>query len=1007
METLASLAPLERVVAKYRSDVHQLAPGAPSEALTALEGHLGLRLPPGLRQFLLRHNGAALLRGSLRIRSASTMAVASDHARNVILFADGPGEQRWVWAPAGSAHVFGLWDGERVEPMHGTFDGWLAGSLAVLETRVVRAEDLEEIRFEADPSDVVQLVRAGARRLMRGDPDEAEALLRQATSQDPNSVRAWQYLGDALAISDRTAARVAWLRAFRRTELPQAWPGAACLDAEVLRSLALIFEPEEVSGATGPYRPASSRDPEHWEGELRRFLEERVQDVTSAEAAELVATAALELARSLVQRGQRRAAREVLGGLLSRSNGFSHGELPWEVLLVLARIEAALGHHDEAEALIRRLHRAHAGVEVRARGQILLARIAVTRQEPWAEDILDELSGGELDDEDRLAALLLRIERAVRHDRVREARARLEDAVACAKRLGARSPALRSSGSGLGRWEAAVAFAEGEVLRLEKQPHRAGEAYRRVLQLCGVREPELALRAALRLGDLAREAGDRVEAERRYRAAAEGFGRAELPVREAWALTRLARLAVEAGQDPSSWLAPARERFLAADLAAGIAVVDSLAGDPGASLAWHLERSAAQARARHDAQRSRPPWTRADADRPERRLGAHRLAIAACGEGVVHALAAEMAACVRAVQAGRGRAKDPAVLRYVAAVDLLSGHRSYSAARVLLEHLLEQAVEDAPYRALQGAIARSPNAALVDGLLRCIERPKEHPGSAVAAAAELLGLRREPAAVRALMKLAEPGQRPLGRKAAVVALGRIGNRAAREVVLTALEEPSLAEAAALALLMLGDRRGIDFHGRALQEARTDLLGHPGELVGRYGGPEYLLLLLNNADGTTERALGALQGIGLLGDPRGVPKLLEALHARDRRVVEVAAGALQILTGHAEDLDTPGARNRWHAWWSANEGRFQDGVRHRDGRLFDCGLLLERMEHPDPWARRTAYDELVITSGKDLPFDADGPWRVQQAHLRAWRQWWKTAGPQFVSGRWYLDGRQIH
>src|SRR5690606_30594126 len=117
----------------------------------------------------------------------------------------------------------------------------------------------------------------------------------------------------------------------------------------------------------------------------------------------------------------------------------------------------------------------------------------------------------------------------------------------------------------------------------------------------------------------------------------------------------------EARRDPAPWLQPARERFLAADLAAGIAVVDSLAGDPGASLGWHLERATAQARARHDAQRSRPPYTRSDADRPERRLGAHRIAVAASGEAVVAALAAEMAACVRAHDAGRGgRPKDPA-----------------------------------------------------------------------------------------------------------------------------------------------------------------------------------------------------------------------------------------------------------------------------------------------------------------------------------------------------------
>lgn len=1002
MESFASFAPIERVVAKYRADVHQLSAGAPLDAMTALEGHLGRRLPPGLRAFLTLHNGATLFRGSLRIRAVADIAPASAEAAHVFLFADGPGEQRWAWAvapgrdpasgtgcrrEAGVTYVFGAWDGERLDPLHAQFEGWLAGTVAILEARVVRAEDLEELRFEADPEDILQLVRAGARLLARGNPDEAERVLREATSRDPAEVRAWQYLGDALAITDRSAARVAWLRAFRRTELPVPWPGAPCLDAEVLRSLAGAFV-----------------DPEKWEDEIRCFLKDRVRDVVGAEGAALVEGAATELARSLVRRGRRREAREVLADLLARFNGYTHAGTPWTLLLHLARVESALGHHDEAEGLIRRLRR-DGPVTLRGRGLVLLARIAVTRQEPWAEDILDEAATTDLDDVDALQVLLLRVERWVRNDRAEEARAALDEAARRVRRLGLRAQ------------EAAVCFAEGEVLRLEKAHEAAATAYRRAQELVGDRNPEIRFRAELRLGDLFREAADaapadkvrsyRAAAERHYVAAIEGFARYELPVREAWALVRVARLAIEARLPADRWLDPARERFLAADLAAGIAVVDSLRGDPGLSLAWHLERSTAQARARHDAQRSRPPWTRADADRPERRLGAHRIAIAACGESVVDALAAEMAATARATQSGRTRAKDPAVLRYVAAVDLLSGHRSYAAAQVLLHHLLEQQVEGVAQRALQGAIARSPNAALVDGLLRCVERPQEHPAPAVAAAAEVLGLRREPTAVRALLRLAGPGQRPVGRRAAIVAIGRIGNRNAVDAVLACLDEPQLAEAAALSLLMLGDRRGIDFHGRALHEARSDLSGHPGELVGRYGGPDHLLLLVHAAEGTDDRALGALQGLGLLGDPRGVAKLLEALHQRESRVVEVAAGALQILTGHAEDLETPGARNRWHAWWEVNRGRFRDGVRHRDGRMFDCGLLIERMAHPDAWTRRTAYDELVITSGKDLAFDADGPWRVQQAHLRGWQRWWGSAKGQFQPGRWYHDGRKVH
>src|SRR5690606_25461697 len=142
-------------------------------------------------------------------------------------------------------------------------------------------------RFDADPEDPLQLALAGARRLARGDPEEARSLLQRATARDPEQVLAWQHLGDALAISDRAAARVAWLRAFRRTELPLPWPGAPCLAAEVLGALSLAFVPEGPIGVHGAAHGGAAGgrgagDPERWETELRRFLSDRVREVVSA-----------------------------------------------------------------------------------------------------------------------------------------------------------------------------------------------------------------------------------------------------------------------------------------------------------------------------------------------------------------------------------------------------------------------------------------------------------------------------------------------------------------------------------------------------------------------------------------------------------------------------------------------------------------------------------------------------------------------------------------------------
>ncbi len=972
MATPDPFANLDRVLHKYRRDVHLLAEPATPDAIAALESHLGRRLPHGLRELLTRHNGAELFRGALRLRSTSEITVASDAARTVILFADQPDGPQWAFGRNHDGrHAFGTWDGDNLEPLHATFQGWFDATLDVLDARASRAEDRDAIRYEADADDSWQLLHAGLRALSAGRPEDAAPLLERATQADPTNVLAWQRLGDALAVTDRVASRRAWLCALHQVRLPLPWPGAPILDPEVFASLARSFP-----------------EPEQWERELERLLEERVHEVRASAEFDLLMMATSALADSLARRGKRTRARDVLADMVTRSTLFEARRVPWNLVLSLAALEIDLGHHDEAEKYIRRL-RMEGPAHTHGPAVLLLGRLVVMREEPWAEEILDEAFATAADDDARIEVALLRVERAVRQGRRDDGQRWMDTA----RKLVA---------GGAPRWlRARTALAEADVAFQTNDEGAAREALRRALDILGDRPAtEVKLRIELRLGDLARLGHDRSEAMQRYKTAAIGFQAQELPLREAWALVRMAQVA----DDPTPMLGAARARFLDADLAAGVAAVDTHQGAPAASLAWHLDRATEHARARHNAQRGKPPWHRSDAERPERRIGAHRMAIAACHEDVVDALTAEMEAAARAIRSGRGRPLDPPVLRYIAAVDLLAGHRSYPAAQVLLRHVVEDVVDGIAQQALYGAIARSPNAALVDGLLQCVERPAHIPSTAVATAAEILGLRREKEATKPLIRIASPDSSPLARKAAIVALGRIHDRAAVEVILPALDEPTLAEPAALSLLMLGERRGIDFHARALSQQRKDLSGHPGEIVGRYGGPSHLIVLSTAARSHEhEVALGALQGLGLLGDARGVDVLLEALDPKDRTRAEVAAGALSILTGHREDLDEPGYVRRWHAWWDDHGDRFPKGMRHRDGRVFDAGLLIEKMEHDDAWVRRTAYDELVITSGEHLPFDTDGPWRVQQAHLRAWRTWWAKARMRMPAGRWYLHG----
>ncbi len=974
MATPDPFSTFDRALARYRHGVHRLAEPASSDAVAALESHLGRRLPSGLRAFLRRHNGAELYRGMLRVRGTSDIAVAAPQVP-VFLFADEPDGVAWAFArnPDGTA-AFGTWQNGRLDAMHSSFLGWLDATVEILDARVTRTEDRDALRLEVDGDDAHQLVRAGIRALHRGRPEEARPLLERATRVDPTNVMAWQRLGDAQAASDRVAARHAWLTALHRLRLPLAWPGAPSLEAEAFGILARSFP-----------------DPEGWERELERFLEERVHEIRSEQELTLLVAATTALADSLTRRGRRGGARDALERLLERAPLFELGQVPWPAMLQVAALDIDLGRHDEAEARLRRLL-AEGPADLHGAALALQGRIAVLREEPWADDILAEAAEAAEDDDTALDTALLRIERAVRLRRIDEARARQREA-----------DALVASGAPR-VLRARAALLAGDVWRLADDVRAARNQYRKAADILGDRPAwELRGRLEIRFGDLAAERGRDERAAVAYQRAVQLFAEHELPVREAWALVRLASVRPD---DRATTLSAARQRFLDADMPTGVAVVDALSGAPGVSVAWHLDRATVHVKDRLDTLRRRHRATRAEAERPERRLGAHRLALSH-DDRVVAALADEMARAAKVIQGGRDDAMAPPVLRYVAAVDLLAGHRSWSAAEVLLDHLVEARVSGHALRSLKGAVARSPNAALVDGLLRCVEDPDRHRPDAVAHAAEVLGLRTEQAAADALVRLADPAAKAVPRKAAITALGRIGRRDVVESLLPSLDEPRLAEATALALLLLGDRRGVDFHARALAAQRRDLQGHPGEIVGRYGGPEHILVLYNAAqDEDDEVAAGALHGVGLMGDPRGVEVLLGALDPAHGPRAAAAAEALAVITGHHENPDEPSLARRWNAWWDEHGQDFPYGERFRHGVRHALGHLVDELDDPMPWVRRGAYDELVVATGRRLPFDVDGPWRVQQANVRAWRRWWADHSQDFPAGHWFFDGALI-
>lgn len=981
--------PLLRVLHRYRQDVHQLHEPSGPDGLALAVAAAGGPLPPTLVAFLERWNGAALFRGALRIRAAAELAPASLSVPAVVIFADGPlPAEHWAFSlDAQGGAAFGRWTAadaatgalDGFTPLHERFDRWLAATIRILDENLRDPAACLAVRLDADPASGYLLLQDARRHREGGDLRRAKTLLERATASTPELIPAWACLGEVhQELGDVRSARFAWLHALRALRLPAPWPSDDAVGPELITRLAAIM----------PVGDAG------WERELMRFLEDGAKDAADAREAEIAAAAAHALAQIRLGRGDRRAAVAGLEAFVTRASAFRHPPLAVELTLLLARILVDLGRHDEAERRLRRLRGAAWPAEPRA--QIVLGSIAVQRQEPWAEmmlkDAIEDLSSvrrvgprGALDLELAEAHVLV-AERHRMQDRAEPAEASLAAAE------------VALTGQDATEIRARIALLRGDLARQRGEMAEAETHWRTARKLAG-NDKELLQRVLLRRGDLFKEMDAEDKALADYLRAVEAYSAMELPLREGWARLRLAQMGAKGAADQAKML------FKAADLAAGVVASDALCGDPTRSIAWHLERAAEHARDRANAQRARPPLTRADAARPERRLGAHRAAIAACDARVVHNLSQHLTQASRSLDRNTTRLGDPNLARYVAAVDLIAAHRSFDAAEVLLHQLLEVRASGFAGRALVGAMARSPNAALVDGLLEALEGGFDPAG--MVAAAEVLGWRRETAALPVLLGLLKDTAPRTVRKAAIAALGRIGNPDVIDVLLPLLDVPGLEATVGTALLLLGDWRGVDAQAQALANpAGRDGSRSRGELVGRYGGPSYLLLLYRAIEVEGPTGIGALQGLGYLGDPRAVERLIDILAGRDPLRAQVASGALELITGRHENPEESLLRNRWIEWWARNGPDFQPGVRYRFGQLFSPELLIDRLANDDGLVRRTSYDELVIGTGQRLPFDAEGPYQVQVSHVRGWRRWWSENRQSFPAGRWTFHGERI-
>ena len=100
------------------------------------------------------------------------------------------------------------------------------------------------------------------------------------------------------------------------------------------------------------------------------------------------------------------------------------------------------------------------------------------------------------------------------------------------------------------------------------------------------------------------------------------------------------------------------------------------------------------------------------------------------------------------------------------------------------------------------------------------------------------------------------------------------------------------------------------------------------------------------------------------------------------------------------------QQHWKHWFSQHASQFNPDLRYRNGKPCSPAVLLENLIEPnsDGRLRRFVAQELVVRYGCDIPFETDMPVMHQIAAIGRITTWVKERADAFQAGRWYLNGR---
>ena len=958
---------LYAVLERYQQQIHHLEPGVGGSAITKQEQYLKQSIPFGLRSFLRLHNGATLFYGDLYIRSILELAPASRNQSNIILFAQMEYEV-WAYTFDHQGHpIFGLWQDERFIPLYQSFEDWLMSSVTLLDTGPF--ENYWEKRQELHPENALFQVFEIEMLLVNGAYEEVLPKLGNLVNQHPTP-RHLIHLAHCLYELQKSDWEYFYTQAVQNLCFPLPY---------------LSYVPDNME----LWRVAHQhmRDLPIWKKALEELWEKQVSKTKNAFNLQLLEQMTLlywDILRNEQDLTDEPSKYPLKDFYISVRQCFVDWEVSFEpVQLTLAWIDHLIfqAQHNQAEETIFGLQLRHP--EISDLCELRLARIVVHREEPWGLHILFDLEESTDDVNIQAECWLLAAQYCLESEALERAVDYLTEATAHIERL--ENQRLHTQ---LWLLKARLAHHE-QKLGVAIECIENAKMHNADLENFWLSGKILDFE-----GNLYHTMKQIDTANKRFEAAFKAFQKWQCKLEMAQTLMHWGRSI----QD-KTYFVEARKLYKSLQVAIGVAVTENTLADH--SWKWYLEEATTLFDQRMRAQRAIGMGMRRIADCPERRLYGIQVAVADSPEAILEMLSTELDHVVQLLNGAEVSVSHEAYPRLVACLELIANHPSYRSTELLLDLLTRQTVSGLVRDALCQILSRVRNISIITEMMQIM--PKEGTAN-IGLMVEILGLRREVSALKIIASILSKSTDVSVQKDCILALGRLGDASAIPLVEQWDEVEGLEEVTSLALLLLGEHDALAKQAQALAGGELGGCVHLGHIIGRYGGPRYLLLLFSLAKSDLPIRISAIHGIGYLGDPRAIPLLIELTGFRDREIAEAASASLELLTGHFEDTEEYLLRARWQSWYEENQGAFEVGSRYRQGMMMTPMVLIDQLADDDRLVRMTAYDELVISTGVNLPFDVDGTWRLQKAHIQAWKSWWSINQFRYNPGEWLYQGQ---